>query len=417
MQSPHVLFLTQHYPPEVAATGQLLAELAEDLVIQGFRVTVLSGRPLYGVVGVTGRVPNHEWKNGVEVIRTISTSFSRRSILGRAANWLTYPMGYFIRGLAGISKPDVVVGHSAPPTSPPIAYLLARRWKAHYVLYVQDVYPHIAWAVGAMKNQKVFNLLASFNRAIYRRADAIWTLGDYMAGRLAKEGVPDNKITVVHNWADGQTIYPLPDENELLKKALGLAGRFVVHYSGNLGMAHDFSPIRKAIILLKPHRHRLAFLFTGGGARRLEMESFVEREGLSDFVCFQDYVTQDQLLQSLNTGDAMLLTLLAGTEGLVVPSKMYSYMAVGKPILAICPNPCEISDIIEENQCGLAVKTGEELAQGVLTMLDDTFLRKQMSDNARAAFEEKYERGKGTARLGEFLRMLIQESSTCQNAR
>ena len=147
------------------------------------------------------------------------------------------------------------------------------------------------------------------------------------------------------------------------------------------------------------------------------MESFVEQKGLSDFVYFQDYVAQDQLLFSLNTGNVMLLTQLAETEGLVVPSKIYSYMAVGKPILAICQNACEVSEIIDENQCGVTVKTGEQLARAVLTILDNAQLQIEMGNRARSAFAEKYERRRCTNRIGEILTKIIQESNTCPTVR
>lgn len=396
--------MTQHYPPEVAATGQLLAELAEDLAERDFLPTVLAGKPSYGPSEQHARVPRRERRNGVEIIRTFSTRFSRTSRFGRAANWISYPVASLIRGLARIDRPDVVVGYSAPPTVTPVAYLLAKRWRARFVLYTQDLYPDVAWAVGALQNRPMFKIWRSMNRFMYKRADAIVTLGDHMAAHISREGVPLERVAVVHNWADGKQVYPISNQEIPLKQTTELVNRFVVLYSGNLGMAHDIRPICEALSLLKSHRERLAFLFVGGGVRWRDMESFVEREGLGDFVYFREYVVKDALLTSLNVADATLLTVLGGTEGLVVPSKLYGYMAVGRPVLAICPNPCEISDIIDATECGLVAKTGKELADAVLLLLNNSGLSAEMGERARAVFEEQFERRKATARIGEILR-------------
>ena len=306
-----------------------------------------------------------------------------------------------------MDRPDVVVGYSSPPTVLPVAYLLAKRWRARFVLYVHDLYPHVAWAVGALRNRPIFKVWQAMNRFLYKRADAIVTLGDHMAAHISREGVPLERISVVHNWADGEQLYPVPSHENALKQATELANRFVVLYSGNLGMAHDIRPICEALSLLQPQRDRLAFLFVGSGVRRQEMEQFVRQNGLGDFVLFRDYVEKDELLSSLNVGDAMLLTVLSGTEGLVVPSKLYAYLAVGRPVLAVCPEPCEVSDIVDTTQCGMVTKTGKELADAILHLMENPDLQAEMGARARAVFEERFERRKATARIGEVLRNVV----------
>ena len=404
----NVLLVTQHYPPEVGATGQLAAELAEDLVARGFEVTVLAGRPFYGVMDADGQVPDHEWRNGVEVIRTYCTRFLRTSLPGRTANWLSYSVSSLWRGIVGLRRPDVVLAYSAPPIVPLVGRLLAHRWRARLVLYMQDIYPDIAEAVGAMRNPLLTQVWRALNRFAYRRADSVLTIGNHMEARLGAAGVPPERIAVVHNWADGDRLFPLPSGQNPRREAMGLGNRVVVLYSGNLGMAHDFEPVCKAMVQLRSYRDRLAFVFVGDGARRREVEAFVRQEDLDDLVQFRDYVPQDQLLESLNLGDVALVTLLRGTEGLVVPSKLYAYLAVGMPILAVCPGPCEVSEIVEQARCGLVVNSAEELAEAVLSLLNDADLRAEMGGKARSVFEERFERRKATAAIGEILRNVAQ---------
>ena len=225
-----------------------------------------------------------------------------------------------------------------------------------------------------------------------------------MEARLGADGVPPERVAVVHNWADGDRLYPLPSGQNPRREAMGLGNRVVVLYSGNLGLAHDFEPVCEAMLRLRSYRDSLAFVFVGDGARRWEVEAFVRQEDLDGLVQFCDYVPQDQLLESLNLGDVALLTLLDGTEGLVVPSKLYAYLGVGRPILAVCPNPCEVSEIVSQAQCGLVVSTGEELAEAIRSLLEDERLRAEMGGRARSVFEERFERRKATAAIGEILR-------------
>ena len=409
MSDIRVLFVTQYYPPEMAATGQLLAELAEDLVLQGFRVTVLAGRPSYGLIGANAHASWQEARNGVEVVRSYSTRFPRAYFPGRAANWLSYPVSSLLRGVTGVTRPDIVVGYTAPPTVPPLAYLLARRWRARFVLYVHDVYPHIAQAVGALRNGTFFRTWRAVNRMLYKRADAVVTLGDYMAARLRDEGVRPERISVVHNWADKELLYPVPGGGRHFRDALGLGHRFVVLYSGNLGMAHDFKPVRDAIALLCPYRDRLAFLFIGDGVRRREMEDFVRTKNFEDFVIFRDYMPRDELLAGLNVGDAGLVTILKGTAGLVVPSKLYAYMAVGLPILTVSSEPCEVADIVLEYQCGYIAASGEELSSAIVKVMQDPDLASTLRQNTRKTFEDRFERRQATALIGRVLKSVVSE--------
>jgi colanic acid biosynthesis glycosyl transferase WcaI len=399
-----ILFVTQHYPPETAATGQLLAELAEDLVQQGLQVTILAGRPSYGLTTGSTETPSRETRNGVLVIRAPSTRFRRTSHLGRIANWLSFPVAGLLRGISGMPRPDVVVGYSAPPTALPTAYILAKRWRAQFVVYVQDVYPHVAHAVNMMSKGILFKLWRMGNRWLYRRASSIITLGEHMATRLQNEGVSAARISTVHNWADGQILHPMSATRiDELKESSGLTGRFVVLYSGNLGMAHDFAPIRDALEILKMRRERLALLFIGEGVHRSKMEDFVTRNAMGDFVHFNDYVPYQNLASSLNVGDAFLLSMLEGTEGLVVPSKLYSYLAVGRPILAICTGASEITDIVNTSRCGFTVRTAKELSDAICQLMDNLQLRADMGQNARSTFEKKFDRRHATERIAKIL--------------
>ena len=399
----HVLFVTQAYPPEVGATGYLLAELTEDLISQGIQTTVLAGSSSSQGLGDSGGTTTPEGQDGVRVVRSPSTRFRRTSFLGRMANWLSYPAASLLRGMAGLRRPDLVVCYSAPPTAPPVGYLLAMRWRVPFVLYVQDIYPDVAEAVGVMRAPILGSAWRLLNRALYRRAAMVLTLGEYMADRLRGAGVPDGRLAVIHNWADGRCLYPLPRDQNPMREALGLADRFVVLYSGNLGMAHDFRHVCEALVRLYPYRERLAFLFVGDGVRRREVEAFVRREGLEELVLFLSSVRQEDLLQSLNMGDACLLIMLEGTEGVVVPSKLYAYLAVGRPVLAVCSGPCEVSDILEEAGCGFVARTGEELAGAVLALMEDEQMRVSMGHRARAALDARFERRQATARIAEVL--------------
>jgi len=198
-----ILFLNQFYIPDVAATGQLLADVAEQLAAQGHQVHVICSRRTYS--GRKEVFPAVETINGVRIHRVGATGFGHSRRIGLISDWLSFYFLALWRALR-LRKMDVCVSLTTPPFIALIALVLSRVKGTRSVIWVMDVYPDVAVAFDVIADRSlVYRLLARLSRRIYRTAGAIISLGEFMTNRLVEMGVNRDKITVVHNWVPHET--------------------------------------------------------------------------------------------------------------------------------------------------------------------------------------------------------------------
>ena len=381
-----IVLLNQYYAPAEAATAQFLADLAEDLVRHGHRVSVVASRRSYP--DPSGLYPSRETRAGVEVRRTWTTGFGRGRALGRMIDYAGFMVG--AAGALALQRDvDLVVSLTTPPHVECLGLAAARLRGARAVCWVMDIYPELAFVLGALRRDSwTGRALAALAGATIRRLDGTIALGETMAGRLRAAGA--RRVEVVHNWADENSIRPLPPAASVLRHRWGWSERFVVQYSGNLGLAHEFDTALEAAERLRDEP-RVLFAFVGDGPRRPAVEREVARRGLAN-VEFRPHVARESLGDCLCAGDVHLLTLLPGVEGLVVPSKVYGILAAGRPVLYVGPEAGEAADILREGACGARVAPGDAvgLADAIRLYLRDGERREADGRRARELFERRY---------------------------
>jgi glycosyltransferase involved in cell wall biosynthesis len=243
-------------------------------------------------------------------------------------------------------------------------------------------------------------MFAFVTRLTLCRSDAVIALGDTMAERLRAAGA--SKLVTIHNWADGAAIRSGAGNRAARRREWGWEGKFVLLYSGNLGLAHEFDTILDAAEMLGD-RQEVLFAFVGGGPRTEELRRAVRERSL-DNVVFRPYVQRARLGESLAAGDVHLITLREGMPGLLVPSKIYGILAAGRPTIYVGPEHGEIPDIIAAGRCGVRVanRDAEALVQAVLRYERDESLRILEGGRARELFERRFTKGHG---LGAFIRL------------
>ena len=386
----HVCFLNRSYWPDQAATGQLLTELAEDLVARhGCRVTVVAGRALHASAAGgnrgSGRWPvEREEHQGVTILRANGTRFRPRRFAGRAANYLTYFTSAALASLR-VDRPDVVVSLTDPPIIGLAALATARRTGARFVFLCEDIFPEVASLLEDFHNQQVNRTLDRINRHLLRQADAVVALGDRMRGRLVEEkGADPRRVHVIHNWADCEAIVP-GDKDNAFTRAQGLLDRFVVMHSGNVGMSQNLDVLIEAAERLRS-RERIVILIVGQGAKREALEREAVRRGLSN-VRFLPYQPKGQLHDSFAAADTFLVSLKPGIEGYIVPSKLYGILAAGRPFVAATAPSCEAAQIAREHDCGVAAAPDDpdDLAARIAWLHDNPDAARRMGANARRA--------------------------------
>ncbi len=365
MSRPSILFVNQHYWPDVASTGQHLTDLAEYLAAEGFDVRVLCGRGRY--LAGTLEVPSRDIHNGVRIRRLRTTGFGRGSFVGRAIDYAGFYVQALLRGLFG-RRHDMVVYLTTPSLLSFVGRVVKAIRRQPYGVWSMDLHPEIEEALGVFRaNAPHTRVLHAIGRAGDRGAAFVVDLGSHMKRRLVERGVNEERTHTIPVWSQRDEIGALPPTENPLRRELGLTDRFVVMYSGNAGLAHRFDEVLEAMSRMKDDPTTF-FLFVGGGPRRTAIESFASEHAIENFR-YLDYFPRERLGESLSLGDAHLLTLRHDMSGLAVPGKLYGIMAAGRPVLVVGPRGCESAETVAA--CGAGAVVDPEPADGTASLAHD----------------------------------------------
>ncbi|MBP2685098.1 MAG: putative colanic acid biosynthesis glycosyl transferase [Deltaproteobacteria bacterium] len=400
-----IRILHQFFQPDLSATSRVVSRIAVYLANRGDDVSVICSRNRYDP-GQSDPLPVRERKGGLEVLRCWGPSLSRQTITGRGMNALSF---CFLASLRALCAPrvDVVLFMTDPPFFPALGALLKRIRKEKFVYILMDVYPDVAIRAGILRgNSAVTHFLHWFSRIALKGADRIVVLGEDMKEAAIRNGARPEAVLVIRNWAEPDTIQPvLPEANTFLR-ALRLDGKFVVEYSGNLGISHDFDDLL-AVAESLSHDKGIRFLVIGDGARRREVDSFIEKKGLANLILLP-YQEAAQLSQTLSAGDVHFISLRKGFEGLVVPSKAYGVMAAARPIIYQGEESGEIARMVKREGIGIVIPPGdrEGLRRAILLLREDRKLRTVMGEAARSALEKRYSSNLSLEKYGQALKEL-----------
>ena len=354
---PRILVLNQYYWPAVEATARLLHELCTALAVD-YDVTVIAG-----TIPGEGMHPGKTTVGDVRVIRVRSTSYDRRRLLPRAINYATY-LAQSFRSAVAASPPDVVLCMTDPPIIGNVALIVARRFRVHVVVVSQDVFPEVAVELGRIENPLLIAFLRRLINFYLARADRVVAIGMTMRERLLEKGARPDRVAVIPNWVDTGNITPVPHDNPWAREH-GLADKFVVMHSGNVGHAQNLDAlIRSATFLRDLVDLRIAII--GAGARHADMVALTERLD-AESVVFAPYQPREVLSQSLSTASVHVVGLARGLSGYVVPSRVYGIMAAGRPVIVAAEDQSETAQLVREVGCGVVVPPGrsELLAEAI----------------------------------------------------
>ena len=396
---PRLLVLNQYYWPGVEATAYLLSDLCSELADE-FDITVVTGL-LHDQESEPGRTE----RNGVEIVRVRSTAFERRKLSRRAINYITY-LAQSLRVALSEQRPDVVLCMTDPPIIANVALVVARRFRAPLVVISQDVFPEIAVELGRLTNPAIVALLRGLIAAYLRRADRVVAIGETMRRRLEQKGAPPDRVSVIPNWVDTRLLTPQPQDNAW-SQSQGLAGRFVVMHSGNIGHAQNLDALVRACTFLRD-LDDLDLTIIGGGARRAELIDLATLLEI-DRVSFLPYQDREQLSESLSAASVHVVGLARGLSGYVVPSRFYGILSVGRPVIVAAEEESETAKVVREVGCGLVVPPGrpELLAQAIREMHDGVHDLEEMGRRGRAFVVEHSDRLVAVERYRLLLHELI----------
>ncbi|MCF6227141.1 MAG: glycosyltransferase family 4 protein [Planctomycetes bacterium] len=392
-----VTFLLAHFPPDVAADGQLFSLLARDLAVGGHNVNVITFRP--GYQGSEETAPSREIRDGVRIRRMWAPRVSKSGLIRRA--FLAWWMTFRIIGKAMFTG-GVFVIPSSPPTLGLVGWalnLIGRR----YIYVLHDVHPELGIALGKIQRQSIAaKVLRFINRRIMRRAQVTITLTNGMKER-AIEICSYASIAVIPNWIDTEAIKPKPKADSKFAQANNLLNKFTLQYSGNMGVLHPLEALTQAMKALEG-KAELAYI--GRGARLQPVKALVESSGISN-VHFFDYQPLDQLEDSLAACDLAVVALATAADGLAMPSKLQGILASGRPILALAAAESEVAKFVESQEIGIVVSdfdNPEAIEQAIESALKHPQKLLEMGQRARKLAEEKYSVAQAMAAYFAFLK-------------
>jgi glycosyltransferase involved in cell wall biosynthesis len=228
-----------------------------------------------------------------------------------------------------------------------------------------------------------------------------------MRQRIIEKGVAAARVRVISNWATG-ALQSTGVRDNLLRREWGLRERFVVLYSGNLGVVHEFRTLLEGVQRARALGVDVHVVFIGGGVRLIETRRLVSALDLEDRVTFKGFVPADVLPLCLGLADLAVVTLRQGFEGLIVPSKILGYMARAIPVLYVGPEG-DVAEMIRDAECGEVCLPGdsEGVAQVLRRAANEPALLRQWGDNAQRRYGSRYTRGSALNEYVELVRGVI----------
>ncbi len=384
-----ILIYAHYYAPDVASTGQILQDMAEGMK-EDFDVTVICTVPSYtGTIEEKYREQRfyNEEINGVKVLRVPVPEFTKSSKKSRIKNLLAYFLGAR-RATKIVGQQDYVFTISQPPIMGGMLGVYGKKkvrtadGKHPKCIYsIQDYNPEQIEATGYIKFPLLMKLARWMDNRSCRKSDLVITVGrdlvDTLKKRFSGKSVP--RHVMINNWIDEKEIYPLEADNPGVvefREKYGLADKFIIMYSGNIGLYYDLEGLIKVIDKFKgaktPDGRDVVFVFVGAGSVLDKLVMYVKEKKM-DNVIFIPYQDKDKLIYSLNAADVHWCVNAKGIKGVSCPSKFYGIAGVGKPVLGVLEKGSEVEMLIDEIGCGRCSEPGEydKVAQNIGWFVDN----------------------------------------------
>jgi colanic acid biosynthesis glycosyl transferase WcaI len=401
----HVLVVTGSYAPDRTGIAPLNTELCEYLAACSHRVTVATGLPHYPEWRVPashrGRFAIREERAGVAVRRHWIWVPKRRTPVRRIVFDSSVGLAAGLSG-AAIRGVDVVLGISPPLQAGFAAWAIAKSRGIPFILQIKDLVPDLAVSLGMLRNRAAIGCARALEHFLYRRADGILVICDGFREHVLRAGVPGERISVIPDWVDTRFIHPHAPGGEF-RRAHGLDRDFVVLHIGNMGTKQKLDIALEAAAHLRAVPG-LTICLAGDGADRPRLESLARSRGLPN-VRFLPLAPRADLPAMLAGADLLLLSQSAAVSDSVIPSKLLTYLAAGRPIVAAAHRHSQAAQTIERSGGGVVVppEDAASLAEAILRLSDDSGERARFARRGRAFAEEHFAGQRVLARLERVL--------------
>lgn len=388
LKRKNIALVSQFFPPDYAATGQLLDELTKKI----------SGKYPINFNIYTG-IPSYAFKKGIKIKklikeknrfikRTSIIKFFGNSVIEKALNGILFSFRISLILLKRIkfdSDLKLLVYSTEPPFLIFFSWLIFKITKIPYILIVYDIYPDVLTSMGILDEKnaliKIWKIL---NIKSFAKASEIIVLSKSMKIKLKKYiEVYNNKISIIPSWSDPEKIFKINKNNNNFAIENNLVNTFNILYSGNQGRCHDLETIIDTAFILRKH-NSIKFIFIGDGAQNLIIRKLVKELSLTNCI-FMPFQEKKLLPLTLNVADLALITLNSFSEGLVAPSKLYGHLAASTPVAVISPENSYLKKLVEEFSFGKWFMNGDAdgLSKFIRELKLDSNFSTRLGENGR----------------------------------
>ena len=376
-----VLLVSVVYEPDMVSTAGIVAGLARGLRDLGHEVSVLTSVPHYnpqaGPAGASYRTGflkpyTYAEEDGVHVVRCFSPQKSGRTA-ARLWGFAVFHATAALAALRFFRRSQVTIVVSPPLTLALLAFLLRVLGNTKVIYNAQELWPDVPRDLGVITNPLLLRVLGAVERAIYRRSDAVTPIGERFALAIRQRGAAPEKVVVIPNFVDTAWIAPRPKLNPLSVQ-WGVATRPVALYAGNIGLTQDFD----LVLSTAERMAHIEFVLVGAGAGSTALARLHGERRLAN-VQIHPYVDKSRVADLYGLADIVMVPLRVGHDRTTTPSKIFSAMAAGKPVLACAARDTDLADELAASVAGVSVPPGDvdAFAQGLEALLDESRGRQQ----------------------------------------
>lgn len=407
-----VLVITPQYAPDYGPSAPIYTALCEDLIAMGDEVHVVTAFPNYS--GAEERYKHQkklvvsESRNGVQIYRTFIFQMAKKSLVRRLMYHASYNLFSTLAALK-VRRPDVILADAPTLWSGLPLLIKAILPGVPFIYVVHDIYPDVLVKAGMLHSPRIVNMIESIEEYYYSRAGAISVLSTGFQDNLLQKKVPPKKLAIIPACVDTNFFQPYAHEN-FFRERWNLKDKFVVLYAGNIGFTQGLEVVLDAAKHLEACPD-IQFVIVGEGSTREELLAKAEAEKLSQ-VQFHPFQPREDVPYLYSMADVCLVTLNKDINVESVPSKTYTIMAAGRPVIATANQDTEVWNLLEQSQAGVCCPPGdaETLSKAILDMYQSPGIRKEKGEKGREFVARHYSRSVASQQYqNEILRLVEQK--------
>ena len=382
-----ILFLCQFFYPEQNSSATLPFDTAKYLAKKGFSVGALVGYPKE--YSYDANVAINETKDGVEISRIKYLQLKRSGKLGRLINYFSFTAKCMMK-ITQFKHYRSVIVYSNPPILPIVPLIAKKKFDTKLVFVAYDVYPEVAFASKSLaENGFITKVMNKINCYLYRYADCVVALTDEMKAFLLhnRTELSADRIITIPNWAHEDAY----EASDYAYKRFGYnKDQFIVSYFGNMGICQDMDTMMQAAEHLKD-KERIRFLIVGHGSKKETVRQIVQDKALTN-VQLLDFLVGDEFKDAVAISSCSIVSLEKGLKGTCAPSKYYSYLQGGQPVLAVVEGDSYLAEEVKRENIGRYIELGDGfgMSKEILELSENPDECLMLGLNAKQLYKNKY---------------------------